>query len=417
MLPRGETYPALGFLQDGRHFLMAVRSLDPATAGTFAVAMDGGARTRILAFPTTVRYSMGHLLFIRDRVLYAQPYDLPRLQLAGDPVRLADAAVFSASEQGAVAYVPAIASDQALVQTQLAWRDRGGRLMGSIDQASGATRPVLSPDARRLAMLLRAELWIFELGRAVLSRVTFGSTTPVGLIMGGQPNHLTWLPDSQRMMFTRAGFRNGKDVIVETLAGSGGKETIVVEPRDGAGDHAHLTDISADGRYLAYEGGSGNDIWVMPLEGDRTARTFVDQSAVETQGMFSPDGRWLAYTSNSSGRFEIFVQSFPKPGARIQVSPDGGTDSRWRRDGKELFYMALDGTLMAVPVRPTRPIEFGRPEPLFQFYSPIRGIPAGKPPYDVMPDGQRFIVSSLARRTDPSLHVLLNWPALMKKDE
>jgi Tol biopolymer transport system component len=399
----GESHASPEFLPDGRHFLIAIRSQDPAKAGTFAVAIDGGSRSRILAFPTTARYVMGRLLFVRDRVLYAQVFDLQRLQLKGDPVRVADAATFSASANGALVYVPLITADQALVQTQLAWMDRGGRVTGRIDQAAGASRPVLSPDTRRLAMLLRGDIWILELERGVLSRVTSG---------GAQPNHLTWLPDSQRIMFTRAGFRNGKDFILETLAGSAGKETIVLEP---AGDHAHLSDISADGRYLTYEGDPGSDVWVMPLAGDRSARAFVEGPAVETQGAFSPDGRWLAYTSDSSGRFEVFVQSFPEPGPRIQVSPDGGTNTRWRRDGKELFYVAMDGTLMAVPVRAAQPIEFGRPAALFQFYSPVRGIPAGKPPYDVMPDGQRFIVSSVVRRTDPSLHVLLNWPALLKK--
>jgi Tol biopolymer transport system component len=408
-----ETYPSLGFLPDGRHFLLGVRSPDPAKAGTFAVAIDGGARTRILSFPTVAEYASGRLLFIRDRVLYAQAFDLTRMQFDGDPVRLADTAVFTASAHGNVAYVPLTASDQALVQTELAWRERNGRVSSRVEQAAGATRPVLSPNGRRLGMLLRADIWILELERVVLSRVTSSNVSPTGAIMSGQANHLAWFPDNRRIMFTRAGYRNGKDAILETLAGSGAKETLVVELAAGGDEHAHLTDVSADGRYLAYEGGATNDIWVMPLGGERTARTIVDGPAVETQGMFSPDVGSLAYTSNASGRFEIYVQSFPDPGLRAQVSPNGGTDPRWRPDGKELFYMALDGTLMAVPVRAVRPIEFGRPIPLFQFYSLVRGIPAGKPPYDVTPDGQRFIVSSLSRRTEPSLNVLLNWPALV----
>ena len=134
---------------------------------------------------------------------------------------------------------------------------------------------------------------------------------------------------------------------------------------------------------------------------------------LETQGALSPDGHWLAYTSDSSGRFEIHVQSFPAPGPRIQVSPNGGSSARWRRDGQELFYLAPDGTLMAVPVRASGAIEFGAPTGLFQFFSSERGVPANQPPYDVTADGQHFIVSAVVRRTDPSINVLLNWPSLV----
>jgi dipeptidyl aminopeptidase/acylaminoacyl peptidase len=129
--------------------------------------------------------------------------------------------------------------------------------------------------------------------------------------------------------------------------------------------------------------------------------------------MFSPDGRLLAYTSSSSGRFEVYVDGVPEPGTRIQVSANGGSSARWRPDGKELFYLAPDGTLTAVPVRSMEPLEFGPPVALFQFFSSIRGAPAGIPSYDITPDGQRFIVSSIVRQTDPSIEVLLNWPALM----
>lgn len=132
----------------------------------------------------------------------------------------------------------------------------------------------------------------------------------------------------------------------------------------------------------------------------------------ERQGAISPDGRWLAYTSDSSGRFEIYVQSFPDSGTRIQVSPNGGKSARWSRDGTELFYLVPDGNLMATPVRPGRPIEFGASVALFRFVDP-QPLPTQRPNYDVTADGQRFIVSSIERRTDPSMHVLVNWPAML----
>jgi hypothetical protein len=123
----------------------------------------------------------------------------------------------------------------------------------------------------------------------------------------------------------------------------------------------------------------------------------------------------LAYTSDRSGRAEIYVDSFPEPGTRIQVSANGGAAPRWRRDGNELFFESLDGTLIAVKVESGPKIAFAPPQKLFQFFNPQRGVPAMKPNYDVTPDGRRFIVSAVVRRSDPSLYVLLNWPTILAK--
>ncbi len=152
------------------------------------------------------------------------------------------------------------------------------------------------------------------------------------------------------------------------------------------------------------------------MTGDRKTVAYSPAPAIETQGVLSPDGHWLAYTSDLSGRFEIYVQSFPEPGVRVQVSPGGGHSARWRRDGKELFYLTPNGTLTAVPVRAGQPPEFGAPVALFQFNSASQGsVPRLLPEYDVSSDGQRFIVSTVVRRSDASIHVLLNWPALLTK--
>ena len=402
------------FLPDGHHFLISVRSTDPAKAGTFVEALEGGARTRILAFETTARYAGERLLFVRDHVLYAQAFDLSRLQLGGDPVPLAErVTVFSGSDNGVVAYVPLSSSEQA-DSGHLEWFDRRGKTLGPVDQTAGATRPALSPDGRRLAMAMGGDIWTLDLERNILSRLASG----VG--PGGSP---TWSPDSLRVMFNRGvsyqistdggrAPRDRKDIIYERAVGSAARETIVQEP-DAEGDHAHVTDISADGQYLIYEGGEGYDIWVKRLSGDRKASAYVQEPSLETQGTVSPDGRSLAYTSDSSGRFEIYVQGFPEVGPRIQVSAHGGSSAHWRRDGKELFYLAPDGTLTAVPIRSSQPVEFGPPVALFPFFTQRRGIPSAHPPYDVTPDGQRFIVSAVMRRTDPSVNVLLNWPALI----
>jgi Tol biopolymer transport system component len=339
------------------------------------------------------------VLFVRDRILYAQTFDVSRAQVSGDPVPLAEnvASTFSVSTNGVAAYSPASSSVQSAGQS-LTWRDRAGRVLSRIDQAEGAIRPSISPDGRHLAMDLAGAVWILDLTRGVLSRFA------VGAVNG------TWSPDGQRLFFFKPAFRDRKDVIFEAPVGNAAKETIVREPPD---QHAHVTDVSADGQFMVYEGGEdGGDIWVQRLNGDRKASPYVQTPSTETQGTLSADGRWMAYTSDASGRPEIYVDSFPNSGARIQVSTNGGHAARWRHDGRELFYLAPDGTLMAVPIRSVVPLEFGPPAALFQFFQ-ARNVVTQRPNYDVTPDGQRFIVSAVVRQPDPSLYVLLNWPSLV----
>jgi len=398
-----EIHDATGFLPDGRHYLLSVQSADPTKAGTFVVATDGATRTQILPFPGGAQYALGHLLYVRDRVLYAQPFDPPTSKLSGDPIALAEPAarVFSVSRNGTLAYLPLDASDRPNA-AELTWMDRRGRLIERVDQAAGGASPNLSPDGRRLAMILRGDIWILEVGRGVLSKVS-----------GGGANAPTWSADSSRLFFHKSAYRDQKDAIFAMRPGSPDAETVIVAPGATDGDHAHGIDTSADGQYLAFEGGDGFDIWVKPLAGNSAARPVIQGPNAESQPMFSPDGRWISYTSNTSGRFEVYVQRFPEGTDRTQVSPNGGASARWRRDGSELFYLALDGTLMAVPTtRTAQSIEFRSPVPLFQFFSSQRGSPTQKPQYDVSADGQRFIVSAVSRRNDPSIQVVLNWPAL-----
>ncbi len=395
-----ETHQASDALPDGR-FLLSVQSTDPATTGTYVSKTDRSDRTRVLPFASWTQYVGGRLLFARDRNVYAQPFDPSTLRLSGTAVVLAEsaAAMFSASKTGALAYVPLDESERPNA-AELVWMDRRGQIVERIDQAAGAVAPTLSPDGRRLAIMLRNDIWVFDLARSVLSKA---------IVRGSAP---TWSPGGERIIFHRGAYKDGKDVILEAQPGDA-RETLVVEPANGAGDHAHPTDVSRDGGYLAYEGGTdAYHVWVKPLKGDGPARAVTSGPAFDTQPVFSPDGRWLAYTSNVSGEFEVYVQRFPEGGARLQVSSNGGVSARWRRDGKELFYVAADGTLMAAAVRIAQSIEFDRPEPLFRFFSTQRGIPTQKPPYDVTPDGQRFIVSAVPRRNDPSIQVLLNWPSI-----
>jgi Tol biopolymer transport system component len=413
-----DVHRSAAFLPGGRHYLYRVLSTDLSRTGTFVTGLDGGNPVRLLPFPTAARYANGYLLFVRDRVLYAQRLDPATFQLSGEPAALSESIVgsFAASDGGTVVYLPVSegrASNtpaQAVTAAeagQLQWMDRAGRGLGRIEQSAGATSPALSPDGRQLAMVIRGDLWVYNLARGVLARLT---SQAGGLVLsGGSP---VWLPDSRRVIFFRNAFKNGHDVLIQAEIGAVDQETIL---RESTGRHAHPTDLSADGQYLIYEGESeSRDIWALRLTGDRQAQAYVKTPSSEMQGAISPDGRWLAYTADSSGRFEIYVQSFPASGVRIQVSPNGGRSARWSRDGTELFYIASDGYVTATPVRPGRPIEFGAPVPLFRFVDPQQ-LPTQRPNYNVTADGQRFIVSSIERRTDPSMHVLVNWPTLLEK--
>jgi hypothetical protein len=180
-------------------------------------------------------------------------------------------------------------------------------------------------------------------------------------------------------------------------------------------------DWSSDGRYLLYRGGPlpGFDLWVLPMNGDGKPFPVVETAFDERDGQFSPDGRWIAYESNESGRFEIYVQSFPERGGTWQISNAGGAQVRWRRDGQELFYVGLDGRLMAVPFRVApdgRTVEPGTPVPLFVTRmpgGPLQG--AFRQQYVVSPDGQRFLINSLIPSAASPITLVVNWPALVKR--
>jgi Tol biopolymer transport system component len=402
-----DTYDSPEFLPDGQHFVYSTRSSDGSRAGTFVADLNGVVRTRLLAFPASAKYSEGRLLYVRDRILYAQTFDPSGWQLSGQPVPLAEnvAPTFSVS-RSAVAYLPVSGSTRPDA-VELQWRDRTGTVLEVIDQAAGAVRPSFSPDGRQVAVGLRGDLWVLDTARGVVSRMT-----TLGSGSGAAANP-TWSADSKQLLFHRGGFNQRKDVMFSVTVTNPAGETLVKEPE---GLHAHPMQVTSDGQYLIYEGGDdGYDIWLLPLRDKTAAKPYIASPSIETQPTVSPDERWLAFTSDNSGRAEIYVDSFPQPGTRIQVSANGGAAPRWRRDGKELFFQSLDGTLMAVEVESGPKIGFGPPQKLFQFLNPQRGVPAQKPNYDVTRDGQRFIVSAVVRRSDPSLHVLLNWPAILAK--
>jgi Tol biopolymer transport system component len=425
VLAEGETdHSQPFFLPDGRHFLYTATAGGP---GRPVYVGSIGSAERKLLFNTDSRevvYSQGHLLFLRETTLMAQPFDARRLELTGEAFPIAEEiqtnaitnpyGFFSASENGVLAYRTGIRA----ASTQLVWFDRQGRSLGTVGPPAAYNNLALSPDDQRVALGRNdpqagtLDIWLFDLARGVPSRFTFDPA---------QDWDPVWSPDGSRIAFSSNRGDAPYNIYVKDSIGAGSEGRLFEAERD-----ARVADWSPDGKTLLYVSAellyvsadptTGNDLWVAPLEGDRKPAQFLVTPFSETQGQFSPDGRWIAYRSNESGPNEIYVQPFPTGGGKFQISSGGGGQPRWRRDGKELFYIASDGTLMAVDVATAPRFEAGVPKALFE--SGI--LDANRPNfvfrYDVAADGQRFLINTLPEDAEPApITVVVNWTAGLQR--
>jgi Tol biopolymer transport system component len=339
----------------------------------------------------------------------AQRFDLERRQLTGDAalvtqnvlgVRGAAHNAFSASSNGTLALV-----DASVLNLQLEWSDRAGRRVEALGEATLLqASPRVSRDGR-IAVTLGPfggeDIWVYETGGR-RTRLTFDRATDHTPI---------WSGDGNRLVFqsTRGPGRGG----FYEVASKGGTETRLLDCQR----PCELLDLSADGRFIVFAQRAPSqdlDLWVLPLSGDRTPFLYHHLEGDQGQAQISPDGRWLAYTSTETGRNEVYLQTFPRPGRKIQVSAAAGVQPRWRRDGSEIFYLRPDGMLVAVPL--TRDLEAGAPLPLFQTRVPTWGVGAygWRTTYDVSPDGQRVLLITPPVNPTP-ISVTLNWPALLQR--
>lgn len=351
-----------------------------------------------------------YLYWLRQQALVAQPFDSKHERLSGDgvPVQGAEAVALTAalarssvsvSNNGTILF--GTGSDQ----YQLAWLDRAGKMLSTVGKPDRYASVRISPDGRRVAVGLadsssRSDLWLLELSRAIPSRLTF---------LGGLFGTGTWSPDGQRIGFH---LLSDRKLLQKNASGAGQEETIFQSQHT-----VYLNDWSPDGRYLVYtqqtpEGRS--ELWLLPLSGNRKPEPFLKTEFNEFQGEVSPDNKWIAYTSDESGFNEVYATSFPTGGPKWRVSNGGGSYARWSRNGKELFYRALDRTLMVASVRTvSNGLQFGAPAALFRVPEPA-GLFAY--PYDVAPDGRRILalVPSKVAGDGASLNVLVNWDAKAK---
>jgi eukaryotic-like serine/threonine-protein kinase len=402
------------FLPDGTHYLFLYQPPDPAARGIYLASIDSAEKKLLLQSDFRAAYARpGYLLFVRGETILAQPFDTERQELTGEAVAvsegvwiapLAGQASFSVSDAGVIAYVNSSFSDR-----ELQWFDRTGRSMGSVGPPGRyGLLTQLAPDAKRVAVargqMGNEDIWSFE--------VADGSGSRLSLEPGSDTQPM-WEASGKRMLYQTS---TGSDirVLVKDASGAGAPEMLA--SLDLA---AHLWDWSRNGRFVIYSTFGKqrvSDLWVLPLTADRKPYLFAESSFHKTQAQISPDGRWLAYTTYESGRDEVYVDSFPQPGNRRQLSPDGGMQPRWRRDGGELFYVRSDQFLMAMPVRTAGVFEAGKPTPLFR--SNI--LPQGSQSvwfdiaYDVTQDGQRFLVNSPPSGSSPPITLVLNWLASRK---
>jgi eukaryotic-like serine/threonine-protein kinase len=398
------------FLPDGRRLLFVINGT-PEMAGSYVLSLDRpGEARRILPETGLLRYARpGHLLLVRDGTLLAQPFDESRLRVTGDRVVLAqsvdsfsyvrDWGSFSASSNGVLAYMT-----RADNKRQLAWLDRNGRRLGKVGNPAAYGQIVIAPDQHRVAAEIQDadgqyDLWVIDLARGVASRVTFDPLSERDPV---------WAPDSRELAYTVV--RDGRwHMFRKSLVGNEAPSPLLESPID-----VYVKSWSADGKALLYVTNDGKEtaVWALSPAGDANPERLFGSTYLLEQPQLSPDGRWLALLSNESGRFEVYIQPFRRPGERVRVSTDGGGQPVWRGDGKELFYLSLDGRLMAVDVRAgAAGIEVGLPKALF-------GLGRYEPDfYDYAPsaDGQR-VLAKMRVENDPGrrLHVVINWPSLLR---
>jgi Tol biopolymer transport system component len=399
------------FLPDGRHFLYAAGG-DP-TSGVYVGSLDSPDRTRLLDSFANAQYASGFLVFPRTGTLMAQPFDTTRLVLSGQPMAVAERvefdrgvpptgtlAAFTVSNTGVLVF-------EASRTSRFVWFDRAGKPIGTLgDPARYGSGVHLSPDGRQASVVVTdsreaANVWLFDVARDVRTPLTMS-----GLVSSGVAPGSIWSPDGRRAVFASTP-KGPRDLFQKASDGAGPENVLREDDTD-----KYPESWSHDSRYLLYmrwAKGSTPDIWALPMFGDRKPFAFIEAPSFELASQFSPDGRWVAYNSNESGISEVYVLPFPGPGGKTRISTAGGDNARWRRDGKEIFYLERN-TLMAASVTANGSrFEVGTVQRLFD-------VPTvdGYWPYDVTPDGQRFLINTLDSEVAP-LTIVVNWPGELKK--
>jgi len=402
------------FLPDGRHFLYSATHEDNADSNTIRVAdLSSPEDTVIGEADSEAIYTQGFLLFLRQETLMAQPFDAQRRVATGDAAPLEQQiqrrsttayANFSASTNGLLAFRTGSAGGN----SQLTWMDRTGKPLGVLGEPGNIVSFEFSPDRKSVAAALlpsgtlnNGDIWIYDAGRGLRTRFTFDPAVDSDPV---------WSPDGRSIIFASRRKQHA-DLYRKSSDGAGAEELLYSDNLEKS-----PSSWSADGKFLLYLKANGTDVWVLPLTPDRPGAPlkpfpFLQSPSNEFNAQFSPDGKWVAYNSDESQRYEVFVARFPGAGGKHQISVAGGLNPRWRRDGKEIFYVGLDGRVMSAAVTiQGDALEVGEVRPLFG------SVTAGFTyHYDVSADGQRFLILPPPPVSTEGVTVVQNWTAALKK--
>jgi Tol biopolymer transport system component len=407
------------FLPDGRHFLFLALNANPQEDAICIGSLDATQKTILMRSSSRPLYAQpGYLLYAGGHRLLAQPFEASTLKVTGEPLLLAEG-VEPIGKVGPTGYVRMSVSTAGALAFrreserlgQLTWYDRTGKLLGTVGPPGDYNDPALSPDGARLLVLRTdprsgsADVWSFDLVRGALARLSFDSAAL------GFP---IWSPDGEQIAY--AAFRSGDTSLYRKAASGSGRDELLLK----SDAFKFPTDWSKDGRFMLYATFNQRtqlDLWLLPMPGPAKPIPYVVADGLQSHGRFSPDTRWVAYTSDESGQREIYVQAFPSTGGKWQVSSSGGDQAFWRADGKELFYLDARLDLMAVDVKESETFESGTPRSVFHISPPdVVGLGGSHGLYFPAPDGKRFLVNSRVEGAPaPSIVVVLNWAALLKK--
>lgn len=401
------------FLPDGKSFLFmtGITGNDNPRNELYLGSLDSKESRMIVAASSNVVYASGHLLYRREGSLMAHPFDPDKKVLTGDAVPIVEqlrfdpgtsVGNFSASTNGVLLFQHGMGSTGA---QQLTWFDMTGKKTGTALDPATAYSFRLSPDNKRAAVSIvdgagNVDVWIYDLLRSVKSRLTFDPTRDYEPV---------WLPDGKKVLYSSEREDARGQIWMKNADGSGEEECFMKSDGYDLPDH-----VSPDGKYLVFTRRSGTtaDLWLIPLAGERKPVAYLQTSFNEFSGNVSPNNQWIAYTSDESGRFEIYVSTFPHAGGKWQISNGGGREPMWSPNGKELFYISLDNDLMSTSVTAAASsIQPGVPRKLF----PSSPAP-GRKTYAIGNNGQLMVNGFVNEKSaSQPLSFTINWPATVRR--
>ena len=391
------------FLPDGRLLYLVQGGQN---AGIYITSVDSSSSQLVVASQSAARYTAGYLLYGQLDTLMAQRFDIGSLKTSGDPFPVAEQVgqgfpgmKFSTSETGVLVY-----SAAEYINAQLAWYGRDGKRLGNLGEPGQTRQFVISPDQKRIAIErpgpkgTPGDIWVLEIGSGILSPLTRSPADERAPV---------WSPDGKRIVFSSS--RNGPYHLYAKGLGET-EEQLLLE----SDENTYAKDFYGAGRFLLYLNQGGRTYYSLPLESGSKPTTLFKTDENKDLARVSPGGHWVAYGSNKSGRWEIYTARFPTFADQRQLSKAGGMQPRWRNDGQELYYIALDGKMMMVNVKQGTTLETGAPQELFS--TPLRPGPVTDQ-FAVVDNGRRFLIAEPLIEPSKPITVILNWTAALQQQQ